>query len=269
MVLWLGFAYLGVMMLLLALENWFLFHPETAAERWDAPRCLVQDIDLKSADGTALHAWWMKPQDWNPDHGALLFLHGNAGNLSDRGESMCRLRDELRLAVLIVDYPGYGKSQGSPSEKGCNLAGEAAYEWLTDEAKVPGKRVVLIGVSLGASVATHLATLHPYRALVLMAAFTSFPDMAQKTFPWLPARWLVRNQMNNLARIPTLKRPVFIIHSSDDALIPYSMGERLFAAANEPKRFFALHDRPHDEYLTDECLAALKAFLNETDIATA
>ncbi len=171
--------------------------------------------------------------------------------------------------MLIVDYPGYGKSQGKPTEQGCYSAGLAGYEWLTEQARVPSDRIVLVGCSLGGTVASYLATVKPYRALVLVSTFTSFPDMAQKTFPWLPTRWLVSNQMNNLDRIKTLTQPVFISHSTGDGLIPYAMGERLFAAANQPKRFFTIEGRPHDEFIPDECFAELKVFLNETDTVEA
>jgi fermentation-respiration switch protein FrsA (DUF1100 family) len=269
--LYLIFAYLGVTVMLLALENWFLFHPEPALASWDRPPSglEVEDVHMQSADEMTVHGWWAKPVRWKPEHGAILYFHGNAGNLSHRGDIVQRWRDELRLAVLIIDYPGFGQSEGSPTEAGCNAAGDAAYDWLTRKAGVPGNRIVLVGGSLGGSVATHLATLQPYRALVLISTFTSFPDMAQKTFPWLPCRWLVRNQMNNLARISTLKEPVFIAHSPSDGLVPYWMGQRLFAAANEPKRFFTMHGRPHDEFVPNDCFAALKAFLDETDVVLA
>ncbi len=225
--------YLGVLLMLLMLENWFLFHPDTALESWAPPPAGqdVRDVYLSSAEGS-LHAWWTRPRDWSPDQGAVLYFHGNAGNLSHRGDVICHWRDELHQAVLIVDYPGYGRSEGSPTESGCYATGDAAHEWLTEKTGVPGSRIMLVGGSLGGTVATHLATTRPSRALVLVAAFTSFPDMAQKTFPWLPCRWLVRNQMDNLARVGRLKQPLFIAHSTSDALVPYTMAERLFAAAN-------------------------------------
>ncbi len=257
--------------MLLALENLFLFHPRTAASVWEPPPAgaRVEDVDLTSPDGTSLHAWWLKPSGWQPRDGAVLFFHGNAGNLSERGPSMVRWRDELGLAVLIVDYPGFGRSQGVPTEAGCHAAGESGHDWLTKQAGVPGERILLVGGSLGGTVAIHVATCRPYRALVLISTFTSFPDMAQKQFPWLPARWLVRNQMNNLKRIRGLKKPVFISHSTGDGLIPYWMGERLYEAAQQPKRLFTIHGRPHDEFVPPDCFAALKAFLRETDLAVA
>jgi fermentation-respiration switch protein FrsA (DUF1100 family) len=269
--LWLAYCYLGVLLMLLFLENWLLFHPTPASRDWAPPPSglAVEDVELTSSDGTALHGWWAKPSRWHPDHGALLYFHGNAGNLSYRGDLVKGWRDKLRMAVFIVDYPGFGKSQGQPTEAGCYAAGEAAYDWITRVARVSGERLILLGGSLGGAPATELATRHPYRALILIAAFTSFPDMAQKSFPWLPSRWLVRTQMNNLKKIATLHQPVFIAHGTDDGLVPFSQGERLFAAANEPKHFFPMVGHGHDEGHTHKLFEKLIPFLNDHDVAIA
>ena len=206
----LSYIYVGFMILLLLLENWFLFHPTPASEEWLLPPegLQVEDVAMPSKLGHAVHGWWSKPSDRKPGAGAVLYFHGNAGNVSQRGYSMLHLLRELHLAVLMVDYPGYGRSQGVPTEAGCYGAGTAGYDWLTGEAQVPEQRIILMGGSLGCAIATELAVHHPARALVLTAPFTSVPDMAQKTFPWLPARWLVRNRMDNLRKIREVTCPV-------------------------------------------------------------
>jgi len=264
----LGFAYvyLGVLIVLLALENYFLFHPLPHTEDWLPPPAglHVEDIELVSAAGNRLHGWWSKPDGWRPEQGAVLYFHGNAGNLSGRGDAVKAWRDHLGLAVLIVDYPGYGKSQGRPTEASCYAAGDAAYDWAIQSARVPAERLILFGGSLGGAIATDLATRRPYRALVLVSAFTSFPDMAQKTMPWLPARWLVRNKMDNQSKIATLTRPVFIAHGTADTLVPIRQAERLFAAAREPKYYFVMPGRGHDEFPSPDCFQALQVFLNKT-----
>jgi fermentation-respiration switch protein FrsA (DUF1100 family) len=259
-----------VLIVLLLLENYFLFHPLSHA-CWDPPPTglSVEDVELTTAGGCRLHGWWTRPAGWDPGQGALLYFHGNAGNLSGRGEAVRAWRDQLGLAVLIVDYPGYGRSQGRPSEAGCYAAGEAAYDWVTRQAGVPAEQVILYGGSLGGAIATDLAVRRPYRALVLVSTFTSFPDMAQKTVPWLPARWLVRNKMDNLRKIKTLTRPVFIAHGTADTLIPIRQAERLYAAAREPKRYFVMPGGYHDEFPSPDCFKALRLFLHETDASAA
>jgi fermentation-respiration switch protein FrsA (DUF1100 family) len=265
------YCYVGILVVLLFFENWFLFKPYRADEHWaDPPAGLtVEDVELRGANNTRLHAWWSKPEGWHPVHGALLYCHGNAGNLSHRGESLRRWHTVHGLAVLIFDYPGYGRSEGKPTEAGCYAAGDAAYTWLTTVAKVPADRVILYGGSLGGAIAIDLAARHPHRAVVLVSAFTSFPDMAQKTFPWLPARWLVRNRLDNLTKIATLKTPIFIAHGTADGLIPFSHGERLYQAAHEPKRFFPMPGTGHEQVPVEELHEAIRRFLAETDAETA
>ena len=101
---------------------------------------------------------------------------------------------------------------------------------------MPEAEVVHVGESLGGAIATELAVRHPRRALILLFPFSSFPDMAQKTVPWLPARWLVRNRLDNLSKIDKVGCPVFITHGTADPVIPFRQVERLYEAPREPKR---------------------------------
>lgn len=259
------YCYLGVILVLLALENWFLFPAAKAETDWFSPpdALTVEDVSLTSADGNTLHGWWAAPVGWKPEQGAVLYCHGNAGNLSHRGQSLLLWRDKFGKGVLIFDYPGYGKSTGKPSEKGCYLAGDAAYEWLVSVKAVNPANVVLFGNSLGGAIAIDLAVRKECRALALRASFTCFPDMAQKTFPWLPARWLVRNRLDNVGKIGSVQVPIFHAHGTADTLIPFSQGERLFAAAKDPKRFLPLVGHGHNAGVTPEYLEGLKAYLAE------
>jgi fermentation-respiration switch protein FrsA (DUF1100 family) len=254
------------MIVLLALENSFVYHPTRDTEDWQAPpNPRVQDVELHTADGTRIHAWWCPPEKWEPAQGALLYCHGNAGNLSHRGEGITRWQQQLGQAVLIFDYPGYGRSAGRPSEASCYAAAEAAYDWVTQTQHVPAERLLLYGGSLGGGVAIELASHHPYRALVVVSTFTSIPDMAQKQFPWLPARWLVRNRFDSLAKIGRCRRPLFVAHGTADSMIPFAMGRQLFAAADEPKAFFAMDGHDHNHAPGPGFYAALREFLAKAE----
>jgi pimeloyl-ACP methyl ester carboxylesterase len=255
--------YLVIIVVLLSLENRLLYRPTTAAAGWMPPAAglRVDDVHLTSTDGTFLHAWWSPSPGWKPGDVAMLFLHGNGGNLSHRGSYISVFHKYLRTGVLLVDYPGYGRSEGVSTEKGCYAAGDAAYDWLTDEKEIPGEQIILYGGSLGGGVATDLASRRPHRALVLVSAFTSFPDQAQALYPWLPARWLVRNQFNNLAKLARVTGPVFITHGRVDELVPYNMSERLFAAAPQDKELFPMNYRGHSDVPDTEALAAMQRFL--------
>jgi fermentation-respiration switch protein FrsA (DUF1100 family) len=259
------YAYLGAILAMLALEDRLLYAACPAADEWLPPPAgvAVEDVTLTTADGTPVHAWWSPPPGWKPTDGALLFCHGNGGNLSHRGWMLPRLHAGLGTAVLLFDYPGYGRSGGSPSEAGCYAAGDAAYDWLTGVRGVPGERVVLYGGSLGGGTAVELARRRPHRALVLVSAFASFPDEAQDRFPWLPARWLVRNRFDNLRKLAECRGPVFVAHARDDGVISFAQGRELFAAAPGPKEFFLLSDWGHNDCLNDAGYAALRRFLSE------
>jgi uncharacterized protein len=254
-------GYLGAMILLMLLENRLVFRPAGPNEWTASPTPLIKDVEFVSAAGERIHGWWF-PREGST--GAVLYLHGNAGNLSWRGNSVAILRDQLGESVLIIDYPGYGKSGGQPSEAGCYAAADAAYDWLTKTKGIPGDNIVLYGASLGGAVAVDLASRKPCRALVLIKTFTSAPDVGQNTLPYLPIRWLMRNRFDSLGKIERCKQPVFIGHGDADRLVPYSQGERLFQAAPGQKKFFRLSGADHNDPLPWEFFAALKQFLSES-----
>jgi len=261
-------AYLGVLLLLMLFENWLVYHPAKADQDWQpapiplingVPTPIIEDVELTSADGTRLHGWWA------PDPGTgdvALYFHGNAGNLSHRGPSQLKMRELLKIGVLQVDYPGYGKSDGSPSEAGCYAAADAAYDWLVHQKKIDPKRIIIYGVSLGGGVAVNLASRRDHRALVLVKTFTSMPDVGQNMHPWLPVRWLMRNRFDSVGKIGQIRRPVFVAGSIHDQLIPYEQGQRLFEAANEPKEFFTL-EGGHNDGLSPRFFESLRLFLRE------
>jgi fermentation-respiration switch protein FrsA (DUF1100 family) len=255
-----------VIVVLMALENRLLFFPVVAADEWlEPPNARVQDVELQSADGCRIHAWWCPTENWEPSQGAVLYCHGNAGNLSDRAAGIARWQEQLNHAVLIFDYPGYGRSSGRPSERGCYAAADAAYDWLTQTVKVPAEKILLYGGSLGGGVALDLASRRPHRAVVLVSTFTSIPEMAQTLYPWLPARWLVRNRFDNLDKVAKCTRPIFIAHGTADRTVPFSQGERLYAATPEPKQFYVLEGYDHNHTPGPDFYAALRQFLAKNE----
>ena len=241
------------------LENSLLFHPSPAKNWWPPPSQLaIQDVWLQSAEGVRIHAWWVPCPS---AAGTILFCHGNAGNLSHRGQQVAQLMQATGRSVLIFDYPGYGRSEGKPSETGCYAAADTAYDWLVRTALVPPERVVFFGESLGGGVATDLAVRRPNQALVLVKTFTSVPDMARKHLLTWASAPLVHNKFDNLAKLPRYRGPVFIAHGDRDRVIPFSEGKKLEAAAREPKRFLALPGSDHNDPLPPMFFTALADFL--------
>jgi fermentation-respiration switch protein FrsA (DUF1100 family) len=219
-----------------------------------------EEVWLRSDTGEAIHAWWYAQPDSTD---VILFCHGNAGSISLRrlvaGGDVAEIAAVMQASVLIFDYPGFGRSSGTPTEAGCCAAADAAYEWLV--ARVPAEDIVILGQSLGGGVATDLARRRPHRALVLYKTFTSIPDVVLAKFPLLPARQLMRNHFDNLAKIGACAGPVFIAHGERDSLIPPRQAERLFAAAAGPKEFFLMRDCGHHGGIHREFLERLQMFL--------
>jgi len=182
-----------------------------------------RDVRLETVDGETLHGWWLP-------HGnaraALLFFHGNAGNISHRLESL-EIFHDLAVSVLIVDYRGYGRSSGKPSEPGLHRDADAAWNWLTGEQGVAGENIVVFGRSLGGAVASQLASRVDAAGLIIESAFTSVPDIAAQLYWWLPVRWLSRLQFDTAEHLARSRLPVLIVHSRDDEIIPFSHGQRL------------------------------------------
>ena len=236
----------GSVLRAVALENSLVFNALKSTGRLGAgPSSTdIEDVDLPGqADAAPASMAGGLPCPARRPGLAPIVTSGNAGNLSHRGGSIAKLRDLLRVHVLIFDYPGYGKSEGRPSEQGCYRAADAAYAFLTDNRQIAPQKILLYGGSLGGGVAVDLAARKPHRGLVLVNTFTSAPDAGATMFPWLPVRWLMRTRFDNLTKIKSCTRPVFIGHGTADALIPFTQGKSLFEAANEPKQFFPLRQR--------------------------
>jgi hypothetical protein len=199
-------------------------------------------------DGVRLHAWLVHPlerEDGAPARGAVLFSHGNAGNLGGGRLGSARALAEAGWATLLYDYRGYGKSAGTPSEEGTYLDAEAAWQALVDAGFAP-TRIVSYGESLGAAVALELALRRPVAGVVLESAFTSIPAIGARYYPWLPVRLLARIHYDNLAKIGRLEVPVLVIHSPGDEIVPFEHGRELFEAARSRKAFLETDGRHND-----------------------
>lgn len=204
-----------------------------------------EEVRLTTDDNIRLDGWFVPAAEAD---GVVLFCHGNAGNISHRLDSPALLHD-LGLSVLIFDYRGYGRSQGSPSEAGTYADAEAAWRYLVTERRIAPQRIILFGRSLGAAVATRLATSHRPAALIIESAFTSAPDIATELYPWLPARLLSRLHYNTLAAVKQISCPLLVIHSRQDEIIPFQHGKAIFAAADTAKDFLEIKGSRNNGFL--------------------
>ena len=192
-----------------------------------------EDVSFSTADGVNLHGWFL------PVPGAeqvLLFFHGNAGNISHRRESI-EIFQRLGLSVFIFDYRGYGHSDGTPDEKGLYLDARAAWRYLTEEKRFKPGNIVIFGRSLGGSVAVNLAADVYARGLILESTMSSAREFAREVFRILSRLVVIRYDFDTLQHIQQVHYPVLVLHSPDDEIMPFHLGEKVYRSANLPKQF--------------------------------
>jgi hypothetical protein len=201
----------------------------------------AQEIELKTSDGETLVAWHVPPRGDKP---VVIYFHGNGEIIQWRiGHHRALIRDGAGL--IAVNFRGYGGSTGTPTEDGLHRDAAAAYAFAV--AHYPAQRIVLYGVSLGTGVAVKLASEQPVAKLILEAPYTSTVDVAAEMFPFVPVRWLMKDQLHSDQRIGKVHVPLLIMQGTHDEVIPIRFGERLFALANEPKRFVRFDGGGHND----------------------
>ena len=239
-----------------------LYHPSTEIRGTPADLGLAYEwVALETADGARLSAWWV-PAD--SARGVLLFCHGNAGNISDRLDSI-RIFNRLGLSVFIFDYRGYGRSSGHPSEQGTYRDAEAAWNYLAQVRKKDRQEIVAFGRSLGGSIAAWVSRVYNPRVLILESTFASLREAARDRLPGIFVKPLVPDQYRTLQYLTMVHSPVLILHSREDEIIPFRHGEALYAAANEPKELVEMHGSHNQGFLKSQPLyeVALDSFLSK------
>jgi fermentation-respiration switch protein FrsA (DUF1100 family) len=216
----------------------------------------LREVELTADDGVRLEAWY-----WPGERPlTIVVFHGNAGNRGHRLWWMAELR-KTGAGVFLLDYRGYGGSDGAPTEEGFYRDGEATMEWV--RANTEGD-VVILGQSLGTGVAVEMALRHEPAALVLQAASLSAAATARNAYPFLPVHLLMWDQYDCAERIRRVRCPIFAIHGERDAIIPVALGRALFDAAPEPKTWWAVAGAGHNDLIDragNEYLQRLTAFL--------
>ena len=203
----------------------------------DGQGLVYEDVDIEVVPGTNIRGWFVHALA--EPRGAILYFHGNGGNLSSNLSRIRSFADE-GFDSFSIDYEGYGASDGVPSEANLYRDADAAWEWLTKTKGVDPQQIVVWGHSLGGGVASWCAARQKPRMVVLESTFTSIPDLGAQIYPVLPIRLIAHNIFANLERVQAIRAPILIAHSKDDGVIPFEMGQALFRAANEPKRFVEL-----------------------------
>ena len=259
-------AYVALVAVVWLLQDRFLFFPQTGRDIVSTPAARgvpYDEVVIATSDGQKLSAWWV-PAD--KARGTVLLFHGNAGNISHRIDYALMFR-RLGYSTLLVDYRGYGRSTGTPTEEGTYIDADAAWRWLTTTQRVRERDVVLFGESLGGGVASWLAARHEVRALILASTFTSAVDLGSELYPFLPVRFVSRIRYDTLRRLRDVRAPVLVIHSPDDDIVPFRHGRRLFDAARDPKAMLEVAGGHNDGFVfvREEWVAKLAEFLKNSE----
>jgi len=230
-------AYILVFLLVLNLAMFFyqphmVFFPTRSIN--ETPRnwgLKYEDVFLRTADNIQLHGWYIPHPNAKL---TLLFFHGNAGNITHRGDSI-KIFHRLGFNVFIPDYRGYGRSEGKPSEIGVYEDAHSAWHYLLSARGQQRENIIIFGRSLGGAVATNLAMDVQPGALILESVFSSARDMAKSSLPGLSHVIFLRFKFDLISMIKQVHCPLLVMHSLDDEIIPYKLGKKVFLAANSPK----------------------------------
>ena len=250
---------LGVPLAAYLLQDKLIFMPQPLAaseqQALAARHPEVADTFLQAADGTRLHAWHIKSAPGAP---LVLYFGGNA-------EEVSWLLDELPrrdtgAAWLLVDYRGYGGSEGSPSEEA--LAADALL-WY-DKYSPQAKKIIVLGRSLGSGVAVRLASERKVDAVILVTPFDSMTAVGRRHYPYLPVSLLLRHRFDSLSRAPRIAAPLLCVVATRDSIIPPDHAKLLYDAWAGPKRWVALEEAGHNTAdAHPNYWRSINAFLNE------
>ncbi len=250
------FIYFLVLVFLYFYQRNLLYHPNENNYSEDKISVDIENVRIKTSDNIELLGWYHEKN--LKDSKTLIFFHGNAGSLENRIHKLNHFRD-MNINFLIIAWRGFSGNNGNPSEQGLYEDGKSAIDWLIKKG-VSEKNLILYGESLGTGVATHLAQNKNFAGVILETPFTSMIDAAKKFYPYIPVKLLLKDKFENYKKIKNINSPILIMHGEADQLVPFSMGEKIYEIANEPKySYFTKYDNHMMEY-DENLVLALKSF---------
>lgn len=285
-----GICYLAICLILMFFQRDLIYHPKrtgklSASEAY-LPEGTVHEFSYQTADGLTINGWHLlrdgelhqtdEACQKSLEQGApvVLFFHGNAGDRRGRVD-YCEIFNRAGADVFVIDYRGYADNPGSPTEEGLFEDARGLWKYATKERRIDPDRILIFGESLGGGVAVQLA--HevcqagtPPAGLVVRSTFSCIADAAGFHYPWVPTHLLVWDRFPSCETIGEVTCPVLVLHGTEDRIVPYELGEKLFAAApdssaNEiPKQFIPLEGADHNHLLGShrkEFTEAVKQFL--------
>ena len=196
----------------------------------------VTEVEFSSEDGTRLTAWFGTSE--GPSRGAVLYFHGNGENVATQRHELVNLCQRLHFDCLIVDYRGFGRSEGTPSEAGLLMDARASMRQLNELSGTQPSDVVVLGRSLGGAVAANVASELGAKCLILHSTFTAMDDLVAGKLWFVPMRWLLWSRLPTIDWLREYHGPVFLAHGKQDKLVPYLHAERLYVASPSVRKKF-------------------------------
>ncbi len=212
--------------------NSVMFYPHKAEYTWQTPN-IINIGDAKEP----IAAYWL------PHPGAsnvILYSHGNGEDIGDLS-GVFQTISEAGISILAFDYPGYGLSDGRPTEMGCYASAEKAYQFLTLTQHVSPDRILVLGRSLGAGTACYLAEKYPVAGLIFESGFLSAPRVVTRV------RLLPFDPFPNIRRIKRISCPKLFLHGTQDSVIPFWHGQKMYELSPDPKRHMWVNGGGHDD----------------------
>ena len=251
------FLYLFVLVFLYFYQRNLLYHPNENNYSGDEISVDIKKVKIPTLDNIQLLGWYHEKN--LKDYKTLIYFHGNAGSLENRIHKLNHFQD-MNINFLIIAWRGFSGNQGKPSEEGLYVDGKSAIDWVIEKG-VDEKNIILYGESLGTGVATHLAQNKNYAGIILETPFTSIIDAAKTFYPYIPVNLLLKDKFENYKKIKNINSPLIVMHGERDQIVPFSMGKKIYAMANEPKySYFTKYDNHMMEY-DEKLVLALKSFL--------
>lgn len=256
LVFYLGSFYAALIVLMFVLQRHIIYHPQQGmGQPADYGFVAAKQVEILTKDGERLIGWYAAPTTKSE---IIVYFHGNAGHLGDRASKL-RAFAESGYGVFSVSWRGYGNSTGSPSEAGLMEDARAAITWL----KLSPENLILYGESLGSGVAVRMATEFDARLVMLEAAYISVQKRGQELYPWLPVKYLLRDNFDSLHFIDKIHAPLVMIHGDKDTIIPVAHGKTLFEKAVQPKKIYIYEGVGHTDFTMEQILAPLTTALSE------
>lgn len=253
--------YLAAVAAMYVMQRDLVFYP--AFERVlpsDVGMNAIEEVTLTTPAGEQLYSWHAKADAGNP---TILFFHGSSDSISRRLGEYIQPLMERGYGVFMLGYPGYGGSDGNPSEDAFIEAALLSYNYLRDSG-IDANNIVLYGESMGTAVAVQVAAKEDAKAMVLEAPMSSISEIGQILFPYLPMRMIITDSFMSTEYIADVNMPLLIIHGTADDVVPISNAQKLFDLANEPKIFHTIEGATHDYDLLDyQLIDVVESFLEK------